>query len=194
MALIDSVLNLVNKQPKDESTPKPPVGSRSEREAKIKDKAGMVINVFALCLAVNAWYGGKLGSTVLNNTIKANDTYSFYQAKSIKQSLAEQNLYEAQHNGDKARAAEMAAKIDRYENEPGEGKKDLMKKAKALEAERDEAKARSPWIGYASTAYQMAIVVLSASILAVSMYLFWASFAVAGFGLLLSLNGLFLWF
>jgi hypothetical protein len=194
MALIDSVLNLVNKQPKDESTPKPPVGSRSEREAKIKDKAGMVINVFALCLAVNAWYGGKLGSTVLNNTIKANDTYSFYQAKSIKQSLAEQNLYEAQHNGDKARAAEMAAKIDRYENEPGEGKKDLMKKAKALEAERDEAKQRSPWIGYASTAYQMAIVVLSASILAVSMYLFWASFAVAGFGLLLSLNGLFLWF
>jgi Domain of unknown function (DUF4337) len=194
MALIDSVLNLVNKTPKDESAPKPPVGSRSEREARIKDKAGMVINVFALCLAVNAWYGGKLGSTVLNNTIKANDTYSFYQAKSIKQSLAEQNLYEAQHNGDKARAADMAAKIDRYENEPGEGKKDLMKKAKALEAERDEAKARSPWIGYASTAYQMAIVVLSASILAVSMYLFWASFAVAGFGLLLSLNGLFLWF
>jgi hypothetical protein len=194
MALIDTVLNLVNKQPKDESTPKPPAGSRSEREARIKDKAGMVINVFALCLAVNAWYGGKLGSTVLNNTIKANDTYSFYQAKSIKQSLAEQNLYEAQHNGDKKRAEEMAAKIDRYENEPGEGKKDLMKKAKALEAERDEAKARSPWIGYASTAYQMAIVVLSASILAVSMYLFWASFAVAGFGILLSLNGLFLWF
>jgi Domain of unknown function (DUF4337) len=194
MALIDSVLNMVSKTPKDPDAPKPPVGSRSEREAKIKDKAGMVINVFALCLAVNAWYGGKLGSTVLNNTIKANDTYSFYQAKSIKQSLAEQNLYEAQHNGDKKRAEEMAAKIDRYENEPGEGKKDLMKKAKALEAERDDAKSRSPWIGYASTAYQMAIVVLSASILAVSMYLFWASFAVAGFGLLLSLQGVFLFF
>jgi hypothetical protein len=194
MALLDSVLNMVSKTPKDPDAPKPPAGSRSEREARIKDKAGMVINVFALCLAVNAWYGGKLGSTVLNNTIKANDTYSFYQAKSIKQSLAEQNLYEAQHNGDKKRAEEMAAKIDRYENEPGEGKKDLMKKAKALEAERDDAKQRSPWIGYASTAYQMAIVVLSASILAVSMYLFWASFAVAGFGLLLTLQGVFLWF
>jgi len=194
MALIDSVLNMVSKTPKDPDAPKPPVGSRSEREAKIKDKAGMVINVFALCLAVNAWYGGKLGSTVLNNTIKANDTYSFYQAKSIKQSLAEQNLYEAQHNGDKKRVEEMKAKIDRYENEPKEGKKDLMAKAKALEAERDDAKMRSPWIGYASTAYQMAIVVLSASILAVSMYLFWASFAVAGFGLLLSLQGVFLFF
>ena len=194
MALIDSVLNMVSKTPKDLDAPKPPVGSRSEREAKIKDKAGMVINVFALLLAVNAWYGGKLSSTVLNNTIKANDTYSFYQAKSIKQSLAEQNLYEAQHNGDKARAADMAAKIDRYENEPKEGEKDLMIKAKALEAERDDAKTRSPWIGYASTAYQLAIVLLSASILAVSMPLFWGSFVVAGIGLALSLQGVFLWF
>jgi hypothetical protein len=194
MALIDSVLNLVNKTPKDPDAPKPPVGSRSEREAKIKDKAGMVINIFALCLAVNAWYGGKLSSTVLNNTIKANDTYSFYQAKSIKQSLAEQNLYEAQHNGDKARALDMAAKIERYENEPKEGKKDLMAKAKALEAERDDAKTRSPWIGYASTAYQLAIVLLSASILAVSMPLFWGSFVVAGLGLVLSLQGALLLF
>ena len=194
MALIDSVLNLITKTPKDENAPKPPAGSRSEREAKIKDKAGMVINVFALLLAVNAWYGGKLGSTVLNNTIKANDTYAFYQAKSLKQTLAEQNLYEANHNGDKARAAEMAAKIDKYENEPKDGKIALLAKAKALEVERDEAKQRSPWIGYASTAYQLAIVVLSASILAVSMSLFWSSFAVAGLGILLSLNGLFLWF
>jgi hypothetical protein len=193
MSVVDQMLGMFNKTPKDPNAPKPVAGSRSEREARIKDKAGMVINVFALCLAVNAWYGGKLSSTVLNNTIKANDTYSFYQAKSIKQSLAEQNLYEAQHNGDKKRAQEMIAKIDKYENEPNEGKKDLLAKAKALEAERDEAKKRSPWIGYASTAYQMAIVVLSASILAVSMYLFWASFAVAGFGLLLSLNGIFLW-
>jgi Domain of unknown function (DUF4337) len=193
MALIDSVLGLVNKTPKDPDAPKPPAGSRSEREARIKDKAGLVINVFALLLAVNAWYGGKLGSTVLNNTIKANDTYSFYQAKSIKQALAEQNLYEAQHNGDRARAEEMTAKIDKYENEPKDGKKDLLAKAQQLEAERDDAKARSPWIGYASTAYQLAIVLLSASILAVSMPLFWGSFVVAGLGLALSLNGLFLW-
>jgi hypothetical protein len=194
MALLDSMLGLITKTPKDPDAPKPPAGSRSEREARIKDKAGMVINVFALLLAINSWYGGKLSSTVLNNTIKANDTYAFYQAKSIKQSLAEQNLYEAQHNGDKKRAEEMAAKIDRYENEPKEGKKDLLIKAKALETERDDAKTRSPWIGYASTAYQLAIVVLSASILAVNMMLFWSSFVVAGLGLLLSFNGLYLWF
>jgi uncharacterized protein HemX len=196
MALIDSVLNLINKTPKDPDAPKPPVGSRSEREAKIKDKAGMVINVFALLLAVNVWYGGKLSSTVMNNTIKASDVYNFYQAKSLKQSLAEQNLYEAQRNGDKARAEEMKTKIEKYESDPksGEGKKELLAKANKLEAERDDAKLRSPWIGYASTAYQMAIVLLSASILAVSMSLFWSSFVVAGIGLLLSLQGVLLWF
>ena len=194
MALLDSVLNMINKTPKDPDAPKPPVGSRSEREAKIKDKAGMVINVFALLLAVNVWYGGKLSSTVLNNTIKASDVYNFYQAKSLKQSLAEQSLYEAKKSGDKARSEEMVAKIDRYENEPKEGKKALLEKAKALESERDDAKLRSPWIGYASTAYQMAIVLLSASILAVSMMLFWSSFGVAAIGVVLSLQGAMLWF
>ena len=196
MALIDSLLNLLNKQPKDADAPKPPVGSRSEREAKIKDKAGMVINIFALLLAVNTWYGGKLSSTVMNNTIKASDTYAFYQAKSIKQSLAEQSLYEAEKAGDKTRADEMKAKIEKYESDPktGEGKKELLAKAQGLEEERNDAKLRSPWIGYASTAYQLSIVLLSASILAVNMALFWGSFGVAALGLVLSLNGLFLWF
>ena len=68
----------------------------------------------------------------------------------------------------------------------------MFEKAKKLESERDEAKKKSPWISYASTAYQLSIVVLSASILSVSMYLFWGSFVVAGIGLLLMIQGLFL--
>lgn len=196
MALIDSVLNLINKTPKDPDAPKPPVGSRSEREAKIKDKAGMVISVFALMLAINSWYGSGLSSTVLNNTIKADNIWAFYQAKSIKQTLAEQSLDDATYRHETDKMAKLQAKIDRYESDPasGEGKKELYAKAKKLEADRDEAKKRSPWIGYASTAYQLAIVILSASILAVSMPMFWGSFAVAGIGLLLSSQGLFLWF
>jgi hypothetical protein len=196
MALIDSVLNLITKQPKDPSAPKPPVGSRSEREAKLKDKAGMVISVFALLLAVNSWYGGTLSSKTLNNTIAANNVWAFYQAKSIKQTLAEQSLDDAQYRKDTAKVEKLQAKIDRYESDPktGEGKKELFEKARKLEAERDEAKKRSPWIGYASTLYQLSIVVLSASILAVSMSMFWGSFFVAGLGVMLSAQGVFLWF
>ena len=196
MGIVDSVLNLINKQPKDPDAPKPPVGSRSEREAKLKDKAGMVISVFALLLAVNSWYGGTLSSKTLNNTISANNVWAFYQAKSIKQTLAEQSLDDAIYRKDTAKAEKLQAKIDRYESDPktGEGKKELMAKARQLEAERDEAKKRSPWIGYASTMYQLSIVVLSASILAVSMAMFWGSFFVAGLGMLLSAQGVFLLF
>ena len=187
MSVVDQVLGIFNKQPKDESAPKPPVGSRSEREAKIKDKAGMVISVFALLLAVNSWYGGKLSSTVLNNTLGANNKWAQYQAKNgrgVSYEIA------AATTADPKLKAKFMAEKERMDVD----KKEIMTEAKAMEATREEAKKGSPWIGYASTAYQLAIVVLSASILAVSMAMFWGSFAVAGVGILLSLNGLFLWF
>ena len=187
MALHDSILKLINKEPKDPDAPKPAPGSRSEREAKIKDKAGMVISVFALFLAVNSWYGGKLSSTVLNNTLGANNTWAQYQAKAgrgVSYEIA------AKTTSDPKLKAEFMAEKERMDSD----KKEIAEKARAMEAAREEAKKSSPWIGYASTAYQLAIVVLSASILAVSMPMFWASFGVAGIGLALSLNGLFLWF
>jgi len=193
MSAVDTLLKFFTKDTKDPDAPKPAPGSRSEREARIKDKAGLVINVFALLLAVNTWYGGKLSSTVLNNTIAVNDTYAFYQAKSMKQTMAEYARDEAMRAGDQSRASELTARIERYEYEPGDGKKDLMAKAQRLTHERDEAKLRSPWIGYANTAYQLSIVLLSASILAVSMPLFYASFGVAAIGMLLSSQGVLLW-
>lgn len=185
MSVIDSVLNMVNRQPKDTDAPKPPAGSRSEREAKIKDKAGLVINVFALLLALNAWYGGKLSSTVMNNTIAANNQWAWYQAKNgrgVSYEIASVTVADPKLK-EKFIAEKARMDADKVE---------IAEKAKHLEAERDAAKVRSPWIGYASTAYQLAIVLLSASILAVSMALFWGSFVVAGFGVLLSAQGLFL--
>ena len=185
MALIDQVLKLVNKTPKDESAPKPPVGSRSEREAKIKDRAGMVITIFALLLSINSWYGGKLSSTVLNNTLGANNTWAQYQAKAsrgVSYELA------AATTDDKALKEKFEAEKARMDGD----KVELAEKARAMEVTRDEAKKSSPWVGYASTAYQLAIVVLSASILAVSMPMFFGSFIVAGIGMLLSAQGIWL--
>ena len=187
MALHDSILKLINKEPKEEGAAKPAPGSRSEREAKIKDKAGMVISVFALFLAVNSWYGGKLSSTVLNNTLGANNKWAQYQAKNgrgVSYEIASLTT------NDKVLKEKFMAEKERMDAD----KKEIAAEARAMEAAREEAKQSSPWIGYASTAYQLAIVVLSASILAVSMPMFWASFAVAGVGLALSLNGLFLFF
>lgn len=169
--------------------------SRSEREAKIKDKAGWVITVLAALLAINTYISSGNSSKVLNNTIKANDTWAFYQAKSIKQTLAEMARDDALYRNEKDKAVKLQAKIDRYESDPdtGEGKKELMVKARALEAERDEIRKRNPWLTFAGSAFQISIVLLSASILAVSMPLYWASIAVGGLAGLLMSQGVWLW-
>lgn len=169
--------------------------SRSEREAQIKDKAGWLITVLAALLAINTYIGGGLSSKVLNNTIKANDTWAFFQAKSIKQTLAEQSLDDATYRKDTAKMEKLQAKIDRYESDPktGEGKKELMAKARALEAERDEIRKQTPWLTFASSAFQIAIVLLSASILAVAPALYIGSIWVGAFAALLMSQGLWLW-
>jgi hypothetical protein len=92
-----------------------------------------------------------------------------------------------------ARTPEVKAKFESEAARMEADKKEIAVRAKQLEADRDLAKQKSPWIGYASTAYQMSIVILSASILAVSMPLFWGSFVVAGIGILLSSQGVLLW-
>jgi hypothetical protein len=166
--------------------------SRSEREALIKDKAGWVIVVFAALLAINTYMAGGNSSKVLNNTIDANNTWAFYQAKSIKQTLAEMALENAK---EPKRIRELAAKIERYESDPktGEGKKELMAKARHLEDERAVAKSRSPWYTYAGSLFQIAIVLLTASILSVKNSLFNASVGVGIIAAILMSQALWLW-
>jgi type IV secretory pathway VirB10-like protein len=158
--------------------------SRSEREALVKDKAGWVITVLAALLAVNTLLSGSNSSKILNNTIEANNTWAFYQAKSIKQTLAEMAL---DNTKDPKKTETLTAKINRYESDPatGEGKKELMAKARKLEEERAVARQRSPYYTYAGSILQISIVLLTAAILAVSMPLFWGSIAVGSFGALL---------
>ena len=167
--------------------------SRSEREALIKDKAGWVITILAALLAINTLMGGSNSSKVLNNTIEANNTWAFYQAKSIKQTLAEMAYDDAIRAKDTKKAEFLKAKIDRYDNEPNEGKKDLMAKARKLESERAVAKSRSPWYTYAGSLFQIAIVLLTASILAVNNRLYHASIGVGILGAVLMSQAVWLW-
>jgi hypothetical protein len=169
--------------------------SRSEREAQIKDKAGWVITVLAALLAITTYIASGNSGKVLHNTIKANDTWAFYQAKSIKQTLAEMSYETAVEKRDTIKAEKLKAKIDRYESEPatGEGKKELMAKARKLEADRDEIRKSGPWLTFAGSAFQISIVLLTASILAVSMSLFWGSIMVGALATLLMSQGLWLW-
>jgi len=169
--------------------------SRSEREAHIKDKAGWVITVVSALLAVNTYLANGYSGSVLTNTIKANDTWNFYQAKSIKQTIAEASRDDAEARHDAKKVEALTAKISRYESDPekGEGKRELFVKAQALEAARDEAKLHSPWLTFAGSSFQLSIVLLSAAILAVSMGMFWASIGVGFVGAILMSQGIWLW-
>jgi hypothetical protein len=82
----------------------------------------------------------------------------------------------------------------RYESEPssGEGKKELMAKAKRWEHERDHAATQLPNFEYADALFQIAIVLGSVAIVAASPALLGVSGILSIMGLLLTLNGFFL--
>jgi hypothetical protein len=170
--------------------------SRSEREAQIKDKAGLVIVIMALFMAITTYFANVHSGAGLKNMLKATDTYSFFQSKSIKQAIAEGQRDDYIARGEKAKAAALQEKIDRYESDPvkGEGKKELLAKAKAFEEARDQAARHSPWLTFASMAFQLAIVLLSASIIAVNNKMYKISEVVAVIGVLLLSQGIWLWY
>jgi len=160
--------------------------SRSEREAKIKDKAGLVIVFLAALLAINTMFGGSNSSKIQNNTIQANNMWAWYQAKNVRGVLYEINAAETANTANKER---FLAEKERMEAD----KKEIAEKAKALEAERDEAKKKSPWFTWGGSTLQIAIVLLTASILAVSMPMFWLSTVVGAVGSLFVSQALWMW-
>ena len=168
--------------------------SRSEGEAVMKGRGAITISLFALLLAVMQLVSNGNSSKILSTTLAITDTWSFYQSKSIKQSQAEYAQEDALRANDKKRADELQRRIDRYESEPstGEGKKELMAKARQLEAERTVSQKRSPWYSISITLVQIGLVLSSTAILAVSMEMLWASIACAVIASALFANGFFM--
>ncbi len=160
--------------------------SRSEREAKIKDKAGFVIVFLAAILAINTMIGGQNSSKIQNNTIAANNQWAWYQAKNVRQVLYETAAVESKIPTNKEKFEAEASRMEA-------DKKEIMEKAKKLEAERDVARQKSPWFTWGGSILQIAIVLLTASILAVSMPMFWISLAVGAAGTTFVSQALWMW-
>jgi hypothetical protein len=160
--------------------------TRSEKEAKIKDKAGFVIVFLAALLAINTMIGGSNSSKIQNNTIQANNMWAWYQAKNVRGVLYEINAAETQVPANKEKFLAEAKRMS-------DDKKEIMEKAKALEAERDKAKERSPWFTWGGSILQISIVLLTASILAASMPMFWVSTIVGAIGAVIVSQALWMW-
>ena len=161
-----------------------------EQEIK-KERTGWIITFLAAFLAITSLLDGGNSAQILDNTIEANNVWAFYQAKSIKQSIAQLQLENAK---DPKKIREIAAKIERYESEPekGEGKKELMAKARALEEDRDNLQLKSPWYTFSNALYQIAIVIMAAAMITLSVRMYWISIAVGVLATLLVCQGFWL--
>jgi Domain of unknown function (DUF4337) len=179
-----------------------------ERSAdRFKQRAAVAIAFFAMLLAITGLGGGNAAKEAVNGNIAASNLYSFYQAKNVRQtavalaadeielvSLNDPALPDAAREALRAKLAQYRATVQRYESEPatGEGKKELLARAQEQEKVRDHALRQDPYFDYAEALLQIAIVLISVSIVANLRWLALIGAAVGGVGALSALNGFFL--
>jgi len=160
----------------------------------------LTIAVLALVLAFSETLGKASQTTALTHHIEASNLWSFFQAKTVRQTTlrtAAEEL-EAQHG---AKAPEAVKKqveawkktADRYQSEPetGEGRKELMARAKQSEAKRDRAMSAYHHYEIASAAVQIAIVLASAEIITGVVALLWIAYGLGAVGVAFCLIGFF---
>lgn len=138
----------------------------------------LLISVFALFLAFSETLGKSAQTESISLNIKASDTWNFFQAKTIRQTAlrtAAESLA-VQSNGIADPAVKAAvqkqvetwrATVARYESDPKEkdGRKELRAQAERYEHDRDTQLARYHHYEVASAAFQIAIVLASATII-----------------------------
>ncbi len=141
----------------------------------------MAIAFFAMVLAICGLGGSNAGKEAVNNNVLAANYFSFYQAKNARQSALElaadeiefgwlniPEMPDAAKQVMRTKLAGYKATIARYESEPStnEGKKELMARARDHEKLRDRALKQDPYFDYAEALLQIAIVLISVSIIA----------------------------
>jgi len=192
--------------------PPPPQDATNQ----FRTRAALTIAVLGMLLAIASLGGDDALKQTLNANVRASDTYAFYQAKNVRQTvtilaadalettlrLQADTLEPAQRQDLERRLADYRAEIARYESDPapedpgnplrGEGKAQLLPQAQDWEATRDRADAQHHSFDYARGLFQIAIVLGSVAILAVSRPVLGCALILGGIATILMLNGFFL--
>ena len=179
----------------------------AEEDATFRKFAAIYLGIVAMLLAIASLGGSNATKVMLSANIQASDIYGYYQSKYIRQTVYQTTAEELEvqllaqpemQDAAKAKFEEVIrryhSRAERYESDPstGEGKKELLAKAKEWEAKRDRAAERDPNFDFAEALFQIAIVIGSVSIVAVSRALIKLSGGLAILGSLLMINGYFL--
>ena len=170
-------------------------------------RVAILIGVLAMLLAISGLGGQNAAKEMVNSNILASDAYAFYQAKNVRQTsfllaadeleillLTQKELPEDVRGVIQAKIERYKRTVARYESEPetGDGKKELLAKAKVFEAEREHARAQDPNFDFSEALLQIAIVLCSVSIVAASAPLAMIGAAFGAIATVLMINGFFL--
>lgn len=193
---------------------------RKDKKAdeKFRGMAAISIAIMAMLLAITSLGGGNVAEDIIGNNIHASDTWAFYQAKNVRQTVnklaAEELELQLQMQQDtlKPEARELLEKrikqyndtVARYESEPdkddpnnplkGDGKVQLTARAKDFEAQRDHALQQDPNFDFAEALFQIAIVLASVAILSSKRMILYLSLVLGALAFVLMINGYYLFF
>ena len=160
----------------------------TEHAAGENRNIALLIAIIALCLALSETLGKGAQTESIAKNVEASNLWAFFQAKSIRrttvQTAAEQAKLGLGAATDDTTKAALQKQIDewqktaaRYRSEPEtkEGTEQLAERAKASEEERDLAQAKYHHYELASAAFQIGIVLASATIITGMVALAWIS-------------------
>ena len=151
-------------------------------------RIALLIAIIALFLAFSETLGKGAQTESIAKNVEAANLWAFFQAKTIRRTIVQTAAEEAKVGlgaiGDEAQKTAATKQIDdwtktaaRYRSEPetNEGSEQLSSRARHAEEERDLAMARYHNFEIASAAFQIAIVLASATIITGMVGLAWIS-------------------
>lgn len=166
---------------------------------RFSKRVALTTAIYAVLLAITSLGGNNATKEMMLSQQMSNNQWSYYQAKSIKESFAMERRESveailAERGAAMTPAARMvferrrdAAASDeaRYAKEKGQ----ILAEAKTLEKDRDIGRAKDPYFDFGEVLLQLAIVTASTAILSGSSPVYLFSIVMAAFGAVLSLNG-----
>ena len=166
-------------------------------------KIALLIAIIALCLALSETLGKGAQTESISKNVESSNLWAFFQAKSIRRTVVQTAADQGKLGLgalDGAGKAALQKQIDdwqktaaRYRSEPetGEGTEQLSERAKHAEEERDHATAKYHHFELASAAFQIGIVLASATIITGMVALAWISGLLALAGIAFTALGMF---
>jgi len=167
-------------------------------------RIALLIAVLALFLSFSETLGKSAQTEAIDANVKSSDSWTFFQAKDIRRTTlntaADQTALLAANMADPTAKAAIDKQIEawrataaRYESDPktGEGRKELAERARKQEEERELALAKYHHYELASAAFQVGIVLASATVITGIVALAWLGGALGIIGLVLTLFGFF---